>query len=298
MNTHQPEVSFEFFPPKTVDMENNLWDSICALSPLAPSFLSVTYGAGGSTRERTHNTVARIISEAQLPVAAHLTCIDASRHEIDNIARRYWDIGVRHIVALRGDLPNTTANHVPSTEGYSYAADLVTGLRSVADFDISVAAYPEVHPEALNAASDLENLKRKIDSGASQAITQFFFENDTFLRFRDRVVAAGIDVPLIPGIMPVSNFKSMLRFAKLCGTRVPISMHNTFSKLDDSPYMQRQVAIDLATQQCDELLAEGTNTFHFYTLNRSALIRAVCENIGVKPNIIKLSSKEIHNDTL
>lgn len=276
-----PAVSFEFFPPKTPEMEDTLWDTVCALTPLSPAFVSVTYGAGGSTRERTHSTVSRIVSEAGLAAAAHLTCVEATRAEIDDVARSYWAAGVRHIVALRGDAPDPAAGYVPHPDGYAYASDLVTGLRAVADFEISVAAYPETHPEAESAAFDLDNLKRKIDAGASQAITQFFFDNDVFLRFRDRVRAAGITVPLVPGIMPVGNFNSMRRFAAMCGASVPAFLAEKFEGLDDNPYDRRQVAIELASRQCQELMAQDVDFFHFYTLNRATLTQAVCENLGI-----------------
>ncbi|MCY4260735.1 MAG: methylenetetrahydrofolate reductase [NAD(P)H], partial [Rhodobacteraceae bacterium] len=270
MSEFRPRVSFEFFPPKTESMEEVLWDTICALAPLAPSFVSVTYGAGGSTRDRTHSTVSRIINETRLSAAAHLTCVDASSHEIDLIARKYWDAGVRHIVALRGDPANANAPYAPHSDGYSCAADLVTGLRHVADFEISVAAYPEIHPEAASATADLDNLKRKIDAGGNQAITQFFFDNDLFHRFRDQSVPAGIHVPLIPGIMPVSNYRAMLRFAAMCGTHVPGTLKDAFADLDDNPWQRRQVAIDLASRQCEDLRDHGVDDFHFYTLNRAA----------------------------
>ena len=276
-----PAVSFEFFPPKTPEMEDTLWDTVCALAPLSPAFVSVTYGAGGSTRERTHSTVSRIVSEAHLAAAAHLTCVEATRAEIDDVARSYWAAGIRHIVALRGDAPDPAAGYVPHPEGYAYASDLVAGLRAVADFEISVAAYPETHPEAQSAELDLDNLKRKIDACASQAITQFFFDNDVFLRFRDRVTAAGIAVPLVPGIMPVGNFKSMCRFAAMCGASVPATLAEKFEGLDETPYERRQVAIELASRQCQELMAQDVDLFHFYTLNRAALTQAVCENLGI-----------------
>ncbi len=276
-----PRVSFEFFPPKSAPMEDTLWDTICALAPLAPAFVSVTYGAGGSTRERTHNTVARIIDDVRLDAAAHLTCVNASRADIDAVAGSYWSAGVRHVVALRGDPPEETKRFVPHPDGYRHAADLVAGLRSVAPFMISVGAYPEVHPEAASAADDLDTLKRKIDAGASQAITQFFFDNAVFYRFRDRARAAGITVPLIPGIMPVSNYVAMLRFAALCGTHVPDSLKEAFAGLENSPYQRRQVAIALASRQCQDLQTHGVEDFHFYTLNRATLIQAICERIGV-----------------
>lgn len=276
-----PAVSFEFFPPKTPEMEETLWDTVCALTPLSPAFVSVTYGAGGSTRERTHATVSRIVAEAGIAAAAHLTCVEATRAEIDAVARSYWAAGIRHIVALRGDAPDPEAGYVPHPDGYAYASDLVTGLRNVADFEISVAAYPETHPEAESADFDLDNLKRKIDAGASQAITQFFFDNEVFLRFRDRVAAAGITVPIVPGIMPVGNFKSMCRFAAMCGASVPQVLADRFEGLDEHPFDRRQVAIELASTQCQDLLDEDVTMFHFYTLNRAALTQAVCENLGI-----------------
>jgi len=280
-----PAVSFEFFPPKTPEMEDTLWDTVCALAPLSPAFVSVTYGAGGSTRARTHTTVSRIVAEAGIAAAAHLTCVAASREEIEDVARSYWDSGVRHIVALRGDPPDGDLGYSPHPDGYAYASDLVRGLRDVEDFEISVAAYPETHPEAESAAADLDNLKRKIDAGASQAITQFFFDNEDFLNFRDRVAAAGISVPLVPGIMPVGNFKSMCRFAAMCGARVPQSLADRFEGLDDNPYDRRQVAIEVASQQCLALMENGVDLFHFYTLNRAALTQAVCESIGVTSSL-------------
>ena len=206
----KPSVSFEFFPPKTLEMEKALWDALCDLAPLEPAFVSVTYGAGGTTRERTHATVSRIVKETGLTVAAHLTCVDATREEIETVARGYWSEGVRHIVALRGDPPTGQTKYVPHTDGYAYAADLVAALRAVAPFELSVAAYPETHPEAVSSDLDIDNLKRKVDAGAVRAITQFFFDNDLFFRFRDRVVAAGVKIPLVPGIMPVGNFKNMI----------------------------------------------------------------------------------------
>ena len=276
-----PAVSFEFFPPKTPAMEETLWDTVCALAPLSPAFVSVTCGAGGSTRARTHNTVSRIVAEADIKVAAHLTCVASSRDEIKSVARCYWEAGVRHIVALRGDPPHGYKVYSPHPEGYAYASDLVQGLRDIGDFEISVAAYPETHPEAQSAEADLDNLKRKIDAGASQAITQFFFDNDDFLKFRDRVAAAGIFVPLVPGIMPVGNFKSMCRFAGMCGARVPQTLADRFEGIDDNPYDRRQVAIELASEQCLGLMENDVSLFHFYTLNRAALTQAVCESIGV-----------------
>ena len=274
-------LSFEFFPPKTPEMERTLWDTVCALAPLEPAFVSVTYGAGGTTRERTHATVSRIVGEAGLTAAAHLTCVDATRDEIESVARGYWDAGVRHIVALRGDPPEGEDAYTPHPDGYAYAADLVTGLRAVAPFELSVAAYPETHPEAPSAAFDIDNLKRKADAGATRAITQFFFDNDVFLRFRDRVAAAGISIPLVPGIMPVGNFTNMLRFAEMCGASVPSTMAAAYEGLDDDPAGSAEVGKRIASEQCLDLRANGVEDFHFYTLNRADLTRAICANLGI-----------------
>lgn len=276
------DVSFEFFPPKTEKSEAALWRSVERLAPLAPAFVSVTYGAGGSTRERTHATVARIVSDTGLAAAAHLTCVAAAREEIDAVARRYWRAGIRHIVALRGDPPGGEARYAPEPDGYAYAADLVEGLKRVADFDISVAAYPETHPEAASAAADLDNLKRKVDAGATRAITQFFFENDCFLRFRDRVAAAGIDVPLVPGIMPVTNFANVRRFSAMCGASIPGWLGAAFEGLDDDPETRQLVAASIAAEQCLDLARHGVRNFHFYTLNRAELSYAICHRLGLR----------------
>tara|TARA_R110002110_G_scaffold85816_2_gene223421 strand:- start:4837 stop:5739 length:903 start_codon:yes stop_codon:yes gene_type:complete len=273
-------VSFEFFPPKTPEMEVSLWDTVCDLAPINPSFVSVTYGAGGSTRERTHATVSRIVKEAGLTAAAHLTCVGATRAEIESVARDYWAAGVRHIVALRGDPPEGETGYTPHPDGYAYAADLVAGLQSVAPFELSVAAYPETHPEAPSADFDIDNLKRKADAGAARAITQFFFDNGAFLRFRDQVAAAGIDIPLIPGIMPVGNFKSMTRFATMCGAGVPDWLAEAFDGLDDDPAGRVEVGTRVASAQCLELRGEGVDDFHFYTLNRADMTHAICRNLG------------------
>lgn len=278
----QLSVSFEFFPPKTPEMESSLWDTICDLAPIGPSFVSVTYGAGGSTRERTHSTVSRIVNEAGLTAAAHLTCVAATRAEIESVARDYWAAGVRHIVALRGDPLEGETGYTPHPGGYAYAVDLVAGLQSIAPFEISVAAYPETHPEAPDADFDIENLKRKVDAGATRAITQFFFDNGAFLRFRDRVAAAGIDVPLVPGIMPVGNFKSMTRFATMCGASVPGWLADAFAGLDDDPAGRVEVGQRLASEQCLELRSHGIDDFHFYTLNRADMTHAICRNLVVR----------------
>ena len=277
------KVSFEFFPPRTEKMENDLWDAITRLEPLGPRFVSVTYGAGGSTRDRTHNTVARIIGETSLAAAAHLTCVNATTEEVDDVARRYWDAGVRHIVALRGDPPEGDKGYGPHPGGYAYAADLVGGLKKVADFDVSVAAYPETHPEAASAAADLDNLKRKIDAGASRAITQYFFDVDLYLRFIDRVHDAGIDVAIVPGILPVTNFAQVVRFSAMCGTTVPQWMANLFEGLDNDPETRRLVAATAAAEQCRLLQASGVDEFHFYTLNRADLTYAICHILGLRP---------------
>jgi methylenetetrahydrofolate reductase (NADPH) len=276
------EVSFEFFPPHTEKMEETLWASVQRLKDLNPSFVSVTYGADGSTRQRTHAAVERIIKETDLTAAPHLTCIGASRGEIDDIAREYWDMGIRHIVALRGDAPIDADSYEPHADGYAYASDLVAGLRNVADFDISVAAYPEVHPEAPSPLFDLDNLKRKLDAGASRAITQFFFDTDVFLRFRDLTVAAGIESALVPGILPITRFPQLQRFAEACGASVPGWLHERFAGLEDDAGTRRMIAANVAIEQVRRLQAEGLNEFHFYTLNRSDLTFAICHALGVR----------------
>jgi methylenetetrahydrofolate reductase (NADPH) len=277
-----PRVSFEFFPPKTAEMEEKLWQTVQRLAPLAPRFVSVTYGAGGTTRERTHQTVRRIRQETQLEPAAHLTCVGTSRAEIDDIARLYWTAGIRHLVALRGDPPAGTDTYSPHADGYAYAADLVAGLMRVADFEVSVAAYPETHPAAASPAHDLDNLKRKVDAGARRAITQFFFAAETYLRFRDRARRAGVAVPIVPGILPVTNFAQVKKFAAMCGATVPDGMARLFAGLDDDPDTRRLVAASVAAEQCRQLQAEGVEEFHFYTLNRADLIVAICHMIGVR----------------
>ncbi len=276
-------VSFEFFPPNSEKMEQTLWQSVERLAPLNPSFVSVTYGAGGSTRERTHTIVNRIQNETGLTAAAHLTCVEATRDEVDAVARQYWENGVRHIVALRGDPPEGETGYTPYPGGYAYASDLVEGLKSVADFDISVAAYPEVHPEAKSAEADLDNLKRKIDAGASRAITQFFFQAETFLRFRDRASAAGITQPILPGILPVTNFQQVKKFSALCGATVPDWMGNLFDGLDDDPGTRKLIAATVAAEHCRSLQTEGVSDFHFYTLNRADLAYAICHILGLRP---------------
>jgi methylenetetrahydrofolate reductase (NADPH) len=276
-------VSFEFFPPKTAGMERTLWSSIERLAMLQPCFVSVTYGAGGSTRERTHATVRRVLEETPLDAAAHLTCVAAARTDIDVVARRYWEAGVHHIVALRGDPIDGEQTFRPHPDGYDSAADLVAGLRRVAPFELSVAAYPEVHPDAASPQADLDNLKRKIDAGAARAITQFFFDNDVYYRFLDRVRAAGIDVPVVPGILPVTGLDGLLRFANRCGADVPRWIRELFDGLDADPQTRRLVAATVAAEQCAKLRAQGVREFHFYTLNRAELTYAVCHMLGLRP---------------
>ena len=277
------EVSFEFFPPQTPAMEDKLWQAIAKLAPLEPRFVSVTYGAGGSTRERTHALVKRILDETSLTPAAHLTCVGATRDQVDAIAKRYWDSGVRHIVALRGDAPDGTKRYVPHADGYAYAADLVAGLRRIADFEISVAAYAEVHPEALSAEADLDNLKRKIDAGANRAITQYFFDPQVYLRFRDRARRAGITVPIVPGLLPVSNIHQVIRFSAMCGASVPDWLVYLFEGVDDDAAIRRLLGAAVIAEQCRQLVPEGVNEVHFYTLNRASLTYAACHLLGRRP---------------
>jgi methylenetetrahydrofolate reductase (NADPH) len=276
-------VSFEFFPPADGKMEASLWASIQKLEPLNPVYVSVTYGAGGATRDRTHATIARILDETSLRPAAHLTCVGASRDEVDAVARRYLDQGVFHIVALRGDPPAGTGPYQPHLDGYAYASDLVAGLGRIGDFRISVAAYPEIHPGAASGGADLDNLKRKIDAGATQAITQFFFDEAVYLRFMDRVLAAGITVPVVPGILPVSNFARLVDFSKKCGASIPPWMAHLFDGLDGDPETHKLVAATVAAEQCRTLHANGVRDFHFYTMNRADLTLAVCRILGVRP---------------
>jgi methylenetetrahydrofolate reductase (NADPH) len=277
------EISFEFFPPKTEKMEEQLWDSIVTLEPLGPRFVSVTYGAGGSTRERTHNTVARIAKETGIPAAAHLTCVEATKEEIAEVANAYWEAGVRHIVALRGDPPNAGGQFEPHPNGYASAAELVEGLRKLHPFEISVSAYPETHPEALSASKDIDFLKQKLDAGATRGITQFFFEPETFFRFRDAAAAAGVDAEIVPGIMPVSNFAAIQRMSAMTGTAIPDWMAHLFDGLDDHPPARQLVAATIAAEMCRRLYAGGVRHFHFYTLNRAELSYAICHLLGKRP---------------
>jgi methylenetetrahydrofolate reductase (NADPH) len=277
-----PALSFEFFPPKTEALEAQFWSCIRRLAPLAPRFVSVTYGAGGGTQARTHALVTRLVAETTLPVAAHLTCVGATRAEVDEVARQYWAAGVRHIVALRGDMPGGGA-YEPHPGGYAYAADLVEGLRRVGDFEISVAAYPETHPAAVSPAADLDNLKRKLDAGATRAITQYFFDTETYLRFLDRALAAGITAPIVPGILPVTNFAQVTRFSAACGTSVPAFLGRMFEGLDEDAETRRMVAAVVAAEQVRLLRANGIDEFHFYTLNRPDLVYAIAHILGVRP---------------
>ena len=277
----KPKVSFEFFPPNSEAMDKILWQSIERLGVLEPRFVSVTYGADGSTRERTHAAVRRLLQQTTLTAAPHLTCIGATRGEVEDIARQYWDMGVRHIVALRGDLPGD--DYRAPADGYHYASQLVEGLARVADFDITVAAYPEVHPEAANAKADLDNLKRKLDAGASRAITQFFFDVDIYLRFRDTCVAAGISAEIVPGILPITRFPQLETFATRCGATVPSWLRHRFDGLDDDPETRQMIAASVAIEQVRQLQREGVDEFHFYTLNRSELTYAICHALGVRP---------------
>ena len=294
LNRHHPlfaeargdiQLSFEFFPPKTEKMAETLWESVQTLAPLQPRFVSITYGAGGSTRERTHQTVERILKETSLTPAAHLTCVAASRDEVDEIAREYWELGVRNIVALRGDPPEAGTKYQPHPDGYCDAAELVAGLKQVAPFDISVAAYPEIHPDSSSRAFDLDNLKRKVDAGADRAITQFFFSSECFFRFRDEAAAAGIDAEIVPGILPVSNVATTRRFAQACGAAIPKWLDDLFEGLDDLPAARQLIAATVAAELAGQLYAGGVRHFHFYTLNRAELSYAICHLLGVRAKV-------------
>jgi len=278
------QVSFEFFPPKTEKMEAKLWSAIRRLEPLSPRFVSVTYGAGGSTRERTHATVSKIVTDTTLKPAAHLTCVGASRDEVNQVIAAYAEAGVRHIVALRGDAPEGPgAKYTPHPDGYENAADLVSTLSRIGGFEISVAGYPEKHPDSPSLVADMENLKAKIGAGADRVITQFFFDNDTYSRFLDRVDAHGIDTPIIPGIIPIANFPQVLKFAKMCGTEVPEWLAHRFEGLENDPETTRLVAASIAAEQVMDLADRGVREFHFYTLNRADLVYAICHMLGLRP---------------
>ncbi|MGE4372126.1 MAG: methylenetetrahydrofolate reductase [NAD(P)H] [Xanthobacter sp.] len=279
-------VSFEFFPPKTEAMEQTLWNSIGRLEPLQPEFVSVTYGAGGSTRERTHNTVARIARETTLKPAAHLTCVAASRDEVDEVIRAYKAAGINHIVALRGDpITGVGTPYVPHPQGYAYADDLVKGIKAIGDFEISVSAYPEKHPESSSLAADIGHLKAKVGAGATRAITQFFFENDVYFRYLDKVRAQGIDIPVVPGILPVTNFKQVASFAARTGASVPGWLAQRFEGLDDDPETRKLIAAAVAAEQVMDLVDRGVTEIHFYTLNRADLVYAICHLLGLRPKV-------------
>ncbi len=292
-------VSFEFFPPKTPEMEETLWRSVERLAPLAPEFVSVTYGAGGSTRERTHRTVKRIATETSLRPAAHLTCVDASRAEVDAVAQDYWDAGIRHIVALRGDPPGGmgTAYQAPE-DGYFNAAELTAGLKAIGDFEVSVGCYPEKHPESADWHLDIDLLKAKIDAGATRAITQFFFEGDTYFRFLDHVRAAGITIPIVPGIMPILNFTSLERIASSCDTDIPANLHDKFEGLENDADTRRLVAATVAAELVENLAVGGVQDFHFYTLNRAGLSYAVCHLLGLRPKTNPGAAQEANAQTV
>ena len=280
------QISFEFFPPADAKMEQTLWESIQRLAPLRPRFVSVTYGADGSTRERTHHAVMRVLKETALTPAPHLTCVGADREHVLDIARTYWQAGIRHIVALRGDAPKGMSHYQPHPGGFAYAADLVRGLKEVGDFEISVAAYPETHPEAPSAQFDLDNLKAKLDAGADRAITQFFFDPEIFLRYRDRCAAAGVSASLVPGILPITRFPQMLKIAARCGTSVPQWLHRRFEGLEEDADTRRLIGAAVAIAQVEALAREGIEEFHFYTLNRADMSYAICHALGVRPQMV------------
>jgi methylenetetrahydrofolate reductase (NADPH) len=279
------QVSFEFFPPKTPEMEKTLWASIARLAPLKPRFVSVTYGAGGSTRERTHGTITRMLRETSLTPAAHLTCVGATKAETDEVVRDYWNAGVRHIVALRGD-PVTGAGtkYVPHPGGYEGSPELIAGIKKIGNFEVSVSAYPERHPDSPSVEAELDLLRRKVDAGATRAITQFFFGNDLYFRFVDRVRAHGIDIPIVPGIIPVLNFAQVKKFADVCGAHVPNALAERFAGLENDPETRKLVAATVAAEQVNDLRQRGVNEFHFYTLNRSELVFAICHLLGIRPD--------------
>ncbi|MEN5081186.1 methylenetetrahydrofolate reductase [NAD(P)H] [Bosea sp. TWI1241] len=282
--SRRPRVSFEFFPPKSAEMEESLWESVRRLEPLHPAFVSVTYGAGGSTRERTHATVKRMVDETGLRPAAHLTCVSASCGEVDEVIRSYWEAGVRHIVALRGDPAGGLGTaYEPHPQGYHQTCDLVSGIRRIADFEVTVSAYPEKHPEAASLDADIEALKKKVDAGATRAITQFFFDNDVYFRYLDKVRAAGIDIPILPGIVPVQNFRQTANFAVKTGASVPGWLAERFEGLEDDPATRRLVAAAVCAEQVLDLIDRGAPDLHFYTMNKADLVYAICHLVGLKP---------------
>jgi methylenetetrahydrofolate reductase (NADPH) len=281
------EVSFEFFPPKTPEMEMALWESVERLAPFDPRFVSVTYGAGGSTRSRTHAIVQQLLEETETRPAAHLTCAGSSKEEIDGILRNYWDIGVRHIVALRGDPPGGPGTpYKPHAEGYSYTSQLVAAVKDIAPFHVCVGAYPEKHPEAPSLDADIDALQMKVDAGADCAITQFFFNNDVYFRFVDKVHERGIDIPIVPGILPVQNFRQTMKFATQCGTHVPEKILSRFDGLENDPQTRALVASAVCAEQVADLAARGVKQFHFYTMNRANLVYAVCHLLGLRPKLL------------
>ncbi|NBV06503.1 MAG: methylenetetrahydrofolate reductase [Proteobacteria bacterium] len=282
LNKREINVSFEFFPPKTDEMEVKLWEAVSSLKNLQPSFVSVTYGAGGSTRERTHHTIKRIIDDTDLKPASHLTCIAASKDEIHEILRNYWEMGVRHIVALRGDMPASSPNYQLRSDGYQHANELVAGIKKIADFEISVAGYPEKHPEAKSFDEDIDNLKRKVDEGATRIITQFFFDTDVYFSFVEKCHKRGINVSIVPGILPVSNVKQTKHFAKMCGAKIPNWMDEIFTGLDEKQDTRQIIAGVVAVEMCRILHDAGVNDFHFYTLNRAEMTTAICHILGVR----------------
>ena len=277
-------VSFEFFPPKTEEAEIKLWSVVEQLDPLKPDFVSVTYGAGGTTRERTHHIVKRIHDETSLKPAAHLTCVGASRAQIDQVLRDYWQAGIRHIVALRGDPPQGSGKYVPHPEGYTYASDLIHGARAIGDFEISVAAFPEKHPESKSFEEDIEVLKGKVAAGATRAITQYFFDTDLYLRLRDRIRKARLDIPVVPGLIPIGHFGQLKKFSAMCGASIPAWVADQFERLDDKHAERDHAAIELVTRQYEKLRMEGVEQFHFYTLNRADLTLAICRHMGIAGN--------------
>jgi methylenetetrahydrofolate reductase (NADPH) len=288
-------VSFEFFPPKTAEMEQSLWEAVARLAPLKPNFVSVTYGAGGSTRERTHSTVKRILAETMLTPAAHLTCVAATRAEIDAVVAAYLEAGVRHIVALRGDPPSGAGErYAPHPDGYGNAAALVAGIKRIGDIEVSVSAYPEKHPDSPSVAADIDMLKAKVDAGASRAITQFFFENNQYFRYLDRVRSSGIKIPIVPGILPVQNFKTTKNFAARCGASVPAWLAERFEGLDDDSATRKLIAAAVAAEQVLDLLDQGVTDFHFYTMNRADLVYAICHLLGLRPGQQQSDSAQVH----
>jgi len=282
--SRRPRVSFEFFPPKTEEMEVALWESVRRLEPIGPSFVSVTYGAGGSTRERTHATVKRMVEETGLKPAAHLTCVSASKAEVDEVIRSYWDAGVRHVVALRGDPAGGLGTiYEPHPDGYQQTSDLIAGLKSIGNFEVTVSAYPEKHPEAASLDADIDALQKKVDAGATRAITQFFFDNDVYFRYLDKVRARGIEIPILPGIVPVQNFKQTANFARKTGASVPQWLADRFEGLEEDAATRRLVAAAVCAEQVLDLIDRGVTDLHFYTMNKADLVYAICHLVGVKP---------------